>query len=204
MRILSVGLCLALSIVALSLVIEHNDVNPNLISYDDMLPKAKTQIDCLAKNVYYEAGNQSDEGKIAVAMVTLNRVHSKNFAGSVCKVVNEKYGKVCQFSWLCENKSKVVDRSTYKRAKAIALYAYVNYDKIDDVTNGATYYHATYVKPKWSNLKQTVKIGDHIFYKPKKEVNQHDEKSQYSAWKQFGRKQQFLFTSNGRYLVSLL
>lgn len=203
MRILSVGLCLALSIITLSLVFEQQEINPNLISYDDMLPKAKTQIDCLAKNIYYEAGNQSDEGKIAVAMVTLNRVHSKNFAGSVCGVVNEKYGKVCQFSWLCETKTKVINRSLLKRSKAIALYAYINYDKIDDMTNGATYYHATYVKPKWNNLKQTVKIGDHIFYKPKKEVN-YDEKPQYSAWKQFGRKQQFLFTSNGRYLVSVL
>jgi spore germination cell wall hydrolase CwlJ-like protein len=40
----------------------------------------------------------------------------------------------------------------------------MNYGNIDDVTKGATYYHADYVNPGW-NLPKTTKIGRHIFYK---------------------------------------
>ena len=35
-----------------------------------------------------------------------------------------------------------------------------------DVTNGATHYHAYYVKPSWSEkFTRTVRINDHIFYR---------------------------------------
>ena len=34
------------------------------------------QLECLAKNIYYEAGGEPFEGKVAVAQVTLNRAES--------------------------------------------------------------------------------------------------------------------------------
>ena len=35
-----------------------------------------------------------------------------------------------------------------------------------DVTQGATHYHATYVKPDWARTKkETTKIDKHIFYR---------------------------------------
>ena len=57
---------------------------------------------CLADNVYYEAGNQSERGKMAVAAVTLNRVNSGIFPSDVCSVVHQKSRGVCQFSWRSE------------------------------------------------------------------------------------------------------
>ena len=204
MRILLVGLCLAVSVLSLSFFIDYNNSTPKVVTYDDMIPTAKTQISCLAKNVYFEAGNQEDEGMMAVALVTLNRVHSKQFAGDACSVVHEKLGKVCQFSWICENTHKSIDKAVYNRAKAIALYTYVNYNKIGDITHGATYYHATYVNPGWEHLEKTVKIGKHIFYKPKKEVNNHDEESKLSTRKQFWGQPKLIFTSNGQYYSRVL
>jgi len=47
-------------------------------------------IDCLAKNIYYEAGNEPEEGKVAVAMVTINRVRDGRFGNSICSVVNQR------------------------------------------------------------------------------------------------------------------
>jgi len=41
----------------------------------------------LAKNIFYEAGNQEIKGKIAVAYVTLNRTRDKKFPKSICNVV---------------------------------------------------------------------------------------------------------------------
>jgi len=47
-------------------------------------------VDCLARNIYYEAGGEPEEGKVAVAMVTINRVRSGNFGNTICKVVNQR------------------------------------------------------------------------------------------------------------------
>jgi len=47
-------------------------------------------VDCLAKNIYYEAGNEPEEGKVAVAMVTINRVRDGRFGKTVCSVVDQR------------------------------------------------------------------------------------------------------------------
>ena len=64
------------------------------------------QLDCLARNIYYEAGYEPFEGKVAVAQVTINRAESGQFPSDICQVVYQKnivYEKVlCQFSWYCE------------------------------------------------------------------------------------------------------
>ncbi len=58
-------------------------------------PKVRTplltpiQLDCMAKNIYFEAAVESTAGKMAVAHVTLNRVNSKRFPTTVCGVVKQ-------------------------------------------------------------------------------------------------------------------
>lgn len=47
-------------------------------------------VDCLAKNIYYEAGGEPEEGKVAVAMVTINRVRDGRFGKSICSVVDQR------------------------------------------------------------------------------------------------------------------
>ena len=47
-------------------------------------------IDCLAHNIYYEAGSEPEEGKVAVAMVTINRVRDGRFGKSICSVVEQR------------------------------------------------------------------------------------------------------------------
>ena len=46
--------------------------------------------DCLARNIFYEAANEPEEGKVAVGMVTINRVKDGRFANSICGVVNQR------------------------------------------------------------------------------------------------------------------
>lgn len=48
------------------------------------------QIECLAKNIYYESAGESYEGKLAVAQVTMNRVNSGIFPRDICSVVYQK------------------------------------------------------------------------------------------------------------------
>jgi spore germination cell wall hydrolase CwlJ-like protein len=47
-------------------------------------------VECMARNIFYEAGAESKEGKIAVAQVTLNRAQDPRFGRSVCEVVKAR------------------------------------------------------------------------------------------------------------------
>ena len=123
------------------------------------------QLMCLAKNVYYEAGGESDKGKAAVAHVTLNRANSSHFPDSVCNVVYQKNRGVCQFSWVCHRKaSPKTHTDTWAESLRIAREALKG--EIRDPTYGALFFHAVYVKPVWSRtFKKTIRIGNHIFYR---------------------------------------
>ena len=44
----------------------------------------KQEINCLIKNVYFEARNESNLGKNAVIDVTFNRIKHKNYPNTIC------------------------------------------------------------------------------------------------------------------------
>ena len=133
------------------------------IKYGQLTTDAKKQVDCLAENIYYEAGYEPRDGQVAVAMVTMNRVQDPRFPKDICSVVKQKTNTTCQFSWFCEPR-KFINQTVYKDNLEVALYVYANYEKLPDDTNGAKFYHADYVNPKWK-LEKTTKIGRHIFYR---------------------------------------
>jgi spore germination cell wall hydrolase CwlJ-like protein len=47
-------------------------------------------VDCLARNIFYESGGEPTEGKIAVGIVTINRAQDPRFGRSVCEVVKAR------------------------------------------------------------------------------------------------------------------
>ena len=142
---------------------------------DYMPPGYKTaaeqtkQLECLTRNIYWEAASEPFEGKVAVAQVTLNRMESGKFPDSVCGVVHQKnvfYERVvCQFSWYCENNHKVkpVHKPLWRESEEVAKKVLLEGFRLPGLTD-ALYYHATYVSPGWKREKiQT--IGQHIFYR---------------------------------------
>lgn len=144
---------------------------PYKTTYHSLSKDVQRQVTCLAENIYFEAAHEPIEGKKAVAFVTLNRVRTGNYANSICDVVYQKTGGTCQFSWYCDRKFTdrrltIKDSQLYNDIRELATHIVVNHDKIEDVTNGATYYHADYVNPGWK-LDKVDKIGRHIFYKRK-------------------------------------
>lgn len=167
---------LIMSAILLTAAMAVNNSNPvnHLLPDYNLLPKNdKRQIECLAENILFEAGAESREGQVAVAMVTMNRLNAGGqFGNSVCGVVQQKTKSTCQFSWWCDKKlqSKAVndkyDEEQYRKVREVATVVYVNYDTMRDNTNGSLYYHADYVNPRWKGMQQTTKIGRHIFYKP--------------------------------------
>ena len=140
----------------------------------------ETAFVCLALNTYHEAKNQSMIGQIATAQVVMNRVADDRFPSTVCEVVKqgptrpswedpEKEYPIkhrCQFSWYCDGTPDVPkNEKAWRKAQDVAFIVY--YNKIQlDVTEGATHYHATYVRPAWAKTKKrTTRIEKHIFYR---------------------------------------
>jgi len=127
------------------------------------------QLGCLAKNIYFEAGSEPFEGKIAVAQVTMNRVASGKFPDDVCKTIFQKnifYERVvCQFSWTCDRVSKFTPTNSdnYKESMIAAQKVLLENYRLPSLEK-AMFYHADYVDPRWGKEK-VAKIGHHIFYK---------------------------------------
>ena len=153
----------------------------NIIKYSD------ADVNCLAKNIYFEAGVESTAGKLAVANVTINRAAHANFPNTICGVVREgvhyyslkkdEYFPVrnkCQFSWYCDGLGdNPREGRTWESSQELAIKVLTNhYDKaLIDITDGAMYYHANWMEkyPSWSKKKKIMtSIDRHIFYGGKK------------------------------------
>jgi spore germination cell wall hydrolase CwlJ-like protein len=135
------------------------------------------QLDCLAINIYKEAGYEPFEGKVAVAQVTMNRVKDGRFGDDVCGVVYKKNivmdRVICQFSWYCDSthKNRPVNPRAYDESYEVAKKVLLEGFKLK-VLEEALYYHADYVNPKWNHDK-IGQIGTHIFYKQREKGQQH-------------------------------
>lgn len=129
------------------------------------------ELRCLAQNVYFEARGEPTVGQLAVAMVTMNRVHAKQYPDTVCKVVWQRR----QFSWTHDGKpDSPDDRKAWRMARQIASFVYSKYNDHHqrtkgalDLTKGALYYYApALANPHWAPLKEvTTQIGSHVFLK---------------------------------------
>jgi len=128
----------------------------------------QAQLDCLARNIYHEAGSEPFEGKVAVAQVTINRAESGEFPSDICGVVYQKnvvYQKVlCQFSWYCSGPGamKPMNGPMYTESMEVAKKVLLEGFRLPDLKK-ALYFHGDYVQPGW-NKKPVAKIGRHIFY----------------------------------------
>lgn len=126
------------------------------------------QLECMTRNIYWEAATEPFEGKVAVAQVTMNRVEDGRFGKDVCGVVYKKdniLGNiVCQFSWACgPNKVKPIYPGLYKESEEVAKKVLLENFRLSTMKD-ALYYHADYINPKWGKPK-IGQIGRHIFYK---------------------------------------
>ena len=136
----------------------------------------ETALMCMALNMYHEAKNQSMLGQLAVGQVVMNRVEDKRFPDNVCDVVTEAVTykgtdkpvlHKCQFSWYCDGQKDEPDFDSKEWWDAKEYASIVLSGTIMlDVTEGATHYHATYVRPAWAKTKtNTTRIDRHIFYR---------------------------------------
>ncbi len=138
-------------------------------SWIDAQPKATggEQWRCLAEALYFEARGETVKGQFAVAEVIMNRVKSGRFPGSLCAVINQGTGKKyqCQFTYTCDGYAEVIaEPRAFARVGKVARYMMDG--KVPALTDGATHYHTTAVRPRWSKVyTRTAKIGVHLFYR---------------------------------------
>lgn len=148
------------------LTISYAQDRYSVSSVENIQQEFTKQLDCLAKNIYYEAGGEPFEGKLAVAQVTMNRTNSPNYPSDICGVVKQKINGVCQFSWFCQPMKTISDTYRWKESVLVAKQVLTNeleHDKIK--TMNVLYFHADYVDASWTKGYQRVtKIGRHIFY----------------------------------------
>ena len=137
------------------------------------LPSKSNDLDCLVEAVYYEARSEGIIPKIAVANVILQRVKSKQYPSTICGVVHQgkhRNGRMirnkCQFSYYCDGKKEKVKDYT-SLLEVLDVASLVLEGVLLERTQGATDYHAYYVKPRWSGSKRVKnlgRVGAHIFY----------------------------------------
>jgi len=133
----------------------------------------QTERYCLAEAIYHEARGESLVGKLAVALVVMNRVSRSDFPNTICGVVHDAQlsrkgipiRNKCQFSYYCDGISDdPKDKQTL--AASLDLAQSVLDGKVIDFTAGATHYHTIAVSTNWGYPK-VAQIDNHIFYKRK-------------------------------------
>ena len=162
-------------------------VDDNVIEEPKVVSKVvdSKQLACMAKNIFYEAGNESIKGQAAVARVVINRVNH-GFAKTPCAVVYQSNVvekivddetvnvKLCQFSWVCEGKGEPnINSLKYKQAQQVAYDVMANDAYNDVLPKSALFFHNLTVDPLWP-YKQVAKIGNHIFYSRVKKSTQNN------------------------------
>lgn len=126
-------------------------------------PQKLDEVDVLTRTVYGEARSESADGQAAVTWVIRNRA-------SKGKTIKEVCLKPKQFScWNSNdpNRSTLLSLDTnnphYKSIREIVVQ--VLKGTRTDNTHGSLHYHASRIKPEWTNGKTpVVTIGSHMFY----------------------------------------
>ena len=140
------------------------DIKEFIIKGNEKMKYTSADFNCLAKNIYHEAGVESRRGKFAVAQVTLNRLREGRYGNTICKVVHAK----AQFSWTMYAKKRNENPKgpLWDESRAVAVDVLDKGMRVPSLES-ATYYHADYIKPPvWSRTVVKIQqVGAHIFYK---------------------------------------
>ena len=123
------------------------------------------QFECLKQALYFEARGEPILGQVAVAEVILNRVDDRAFPSTICGVVKQSNGRGCQFSYYCDGRSdQMRDAQAASRVGKVARALIDGAPRV--LTDGATYFHAFWVRPSWRlEFQRTAQIGVHTFYR---------------------------------------
>lgn len=135
------------------------------VKYRDEVDYTQDELKLLSCLVYAEAGNQSYEGKLAVANVVLNRVKSSKYPNTINDVIYQPG----QFTVASSGSlAKQLDRYDSYSSKAQLLAIKAAKAALSGANNiGSRLYFNAYksaVKKGYDKKKNCVKIEDHLFW----------------------------------------
>ena len=131
----------------------------NTVAGDTQLTE---QLHCLAGAVYFESRGEPLDGQLAVAQVVINRAEDGRWPASYCGVVYQR----SQFSFVRGGRMPSINTSSaaWQRAAAVAKIAHEGL--WESPAADAVYFHATHVRPSWSQRKvRLAQIDTHVFYR---------------------------------------
>jgi len=118
------------------------------------------ELECMAKVVMHEAGNQPRPGQLAVAQLIMNRVGQDRFGDSVCAVVNQP-------GQFFRTASYHPRRDSQRWASAVEVSRQAMAGNAEQVVPGAVFYHAAHQSPNrfFRTRERISMVGDHVFYR---------------------------------------
>ncbi|ANY19027.1 Spore cortex-lytic enzyme precursor [Tsuneonella dongtanensis] len=120
------------------------------------------EMECLAGAIYFESRGEPLAGQLAVGQVVVNRAASGKFPSDYCGVVYQK----SQFSFVRGGKMPRIDRNSAAWGRATVVAKIAHEGLWDSEVRDALFFHANYVKPRWSRTKVArATIDSHIFYR---------------------------------------
>jgi spore germination cell wall hydrolase CwlJ-like protein len=135
---------------------------PELIASMGQDAPMAPQMRCLAGAIYFESRGEPLEGQLAVGQVVVNRADSELFPDDYCGVVTQR----SQFSFVRNGRIPEPNKSSAAWHQARAIAQIVHQGLWDSRADDSLYFHATYVKPRWSRRKVArATINRHVFYR---------------------------------------
>ncbi len=122
-----------------------------------------SDINCMARAMYFESNRSSRDGMIAVGSVVMNRVQSDDFPNSVCAVVSQKN----QFAPGVMRRSFDGQGQALAKASARAVLSGELHPNIGD----ARFFHAAWYDANFNNIHYVLTAGGNAFYEKRRPEN---------------------------------
>lgn len=128
------------------------------------------QIQCMANTIWGEARSEDIDGMIAVGFVIQNRLDAGD-AETLCDVVHQKRGRVCQFDFYCQRQPALTRKEMVFLAATRYVAESIVTGVLHDPTKGARWYFKGST-PLWlvpfiktGEMVSAGQIGAHVFIK---------------------------------------
>ncbi|WP_299195798.1 cell wall hydrolase [uncultured Erythrobacter sp.] len=133
-----------------------------LVGIVDSEGQLTEQMRCLAGAVYFEARGEPLDGQLAVAQVVINRAEDRRWPASYCGVVYQR----SQFSFVRGGRMPQINTSSAAWDRAVSVARIAHDGLWESEAADAVYFHADYVRPRWSRSKtRLTQIDTHVFYR---------------------------------------
>lgn len=133
-----------------------------LVSMVDSDVQLTEQMRCLAGAVYFESRGEALAGQLAVAQVVINRADDNRWPASYCGVVYQR----SQFSFVRGGRMPSINTSSAAWDRAVSVARIAHDGLWESEAADAVYFHASYVRPRWSRSKtRLTQIDTHVFYR---------------------------------------